>query len=130
MVRAPVDGEILQVDVRLGEFVGTPPGKALIVLGDIRLPRVRVDVDEHDIPRFRSTSPARAQVRGDNGPQIDLKFVRVEPFVIPKRTLTGSNTERVDTRVLQVTYTIDSPAGALFTGQQVDVFIEAPTIPD
>jgi len=32
--------------------------------------------------------------------------MRVEPFVLPKRSLTGDNTERVDTRVLQVLYEI------------------------
>ena len=30
------------------------------------------------------------------------KFVKVEPYVIPKQSLTGDNSERVDTRVLQV----------------------------
>jgi len=55
-----------------------------------------------------------------------LKFVRVEPFVIPKKSLTGDNTARVDTRVLQVLYQFD-PAGLppLFVGQQVEVFLEA-----
>jgi hypothetical protein len=49
----------------------------------------------------------------------------VEPFVVPKKSLTGDNTERVDTRVLQVIYDCD-PAGRppLFVGQQVEVFIE------
>jgi hypothetical protein len=55
-----------------------------------------------------------------------LKFVRVEPFVIPKKSLTGDNTERVDTRVLQVIFSLDRPDGTpLYVGQQVDVFIEA-----
>jgi hypothetical protein len=39
--------------------------------------------------------------------------------------LTGDNTERVDTRVLQVIYEFD-PSGLppLFVGQQVEVFID------
>jgi hypothetical protein len=51
--------------------------------------------------------------------------VRVEPFVVPKKSLTGDTTERVDTRVLQVIYQFD-PAGKppLFVGQQVEVFID------
>jgi hypothetical protein len=50
----------------------------------------------------------------------------VEPFVVPKKSLTGDTTERVDTRVLQVIYEFD-PAGRppLFVGQQVEVFIDA-----
>src|SRR5262249_15891844 len=35
VVTALVAGQVLQVNVRPGEFVGTPPGQALIVLGDI-----------------------------------------------------------------------------------------------
>ena len=55
-----------------------------------------------------------------------MSFVRFEPFVLPKKSLTGDSTERVDTRVLQVIYRVDSDALALFVGQQMDVFIEAP----
>ena len=44
---------------------------------------------------------------------------------MPKRSLTGDSTERVDTRVLQVIYRFDPAGAALFVGQQVDVFIRA-----
>ncbi len=124
LVRAPVDGQILQVNVRPGEFVGTPPGKALLVLGDMRQPRIRVDIDESDIPRFERGAAAKAFIRGTSAKPVDLKFVRVEPFVVPKRSLSGANTERVDTRVLQVLFDIVDSPDSLFVGQQVDVFIE------
>ena len=52
--------------------------------------------------------------------------MRVEPYVIPKRSLTGDNTERVDTRVLQVIYQIDNPGQQFYVGQQLDVFIDSP----
>jgi hypothetical protein len=54
-----------------------------------------------------------------------LQFERVEPYVIPKKSLTGDNTERVDTRVLQVIYAVNVSEMPLYVGQQVDVFIEA-----
>ncbi len=41
-VRAPLDSEVLQVNVRPGEFVATPSSTAMLVLGDVRSPRVRV----------------------------------------------------------------------------------------
>ena len=69
--------------------------------------------------------PAKAYPRGNNRQSIPLSFVRVEPYVIPKRSLTGENTERVDTRVLQVIYEVGSTDQPLFVGQQMDVFIEA-----
>ncbi len=125
VVKAPVDGEVLQVNVRPGEFVGTPPGQALIVLGNIDELHVRVDIDEHDIARFSGGSPAMASLRGTPEDPLQLTFVRVEPFVIPKRSLSGIITERVDTRVLQVIYRIETKGRRLFVGQQLDVFIEA-----
>ena len=51
--------------------------------------------------------------------------MRIEPYVIPKKSLTGDNTERVDTRVLQVIYAVDGGDKRLFVGQQVDVFVDA-----
>src|SRR5262249_14765349 len=50
VVCALVGGEVLQVNVRPGEFVGTPPGQALVVLGGLSRLHVRVDIDENDIP--------------------------------------------------------------------------------
>jgi multidrug resistance efflux pump len=123
LVRALVDGDILQVNVRPGEFVGAPPSQTLILLGNVRQMRVRVDIDEDDIPRFDAAGDAVAVVRGHPEKEFPLRFVRVEPYVIPKRSLTGENTERVDTRVLQVVYEIDPLGEHLYVGQQLDVFI-------
>jgi multidrug resistance efflux pump len=126
VVRSLVSGRVLQVKVRPGEFVGAPPGQPLVILGDVARLHVRVDIDEFDIPRFRQGLPAVAVPRGSLQQRYPLEFVRVEPFVIPKKSLTGETTERVDTRVLQVIYACD-PAGLppLFVGQQVEVFIDA-----
>ena len=53
-------------------------------------------------------------------------YFDTEPYVIPKQSLTGSNTERVETRVLQVLYALpEKTAIPLYIGQQMDVYIEA-----
>ena len=75
-------------------------------------------------PEIRDAPGARAMLRGDARQEFALRFVRVEPFVIPKKSLTGDNTERVDTRVLQVIYAVEDTTRRLFVGQQVDVFVE------
>jgi HlyD family secretion protein len=124
-VKAPVDGEVLQVNVRPGEFVGAPPGQPLVMLGNIDQLHVRVEVDENDIHRFQPTAQAEARLRGDPKQKFALSFVRVEPFVIPKKSLAGVNTERVDTRVLQVIYSVDKAGAPIYVGQQLDVFLSA-----
>ncbi|HEX4149542.1 MAG TPA: HlyD family efflux transporter periplasmic adaptor subunit, partial [Pirellulales bacterium] len=123
-VRALVDGQVLKVNVRPGEFVGAPATQSLIVLGNVEQLHVRVDIDEHDIPRFQTGSAAKAALRGSPQELYPLTFVRIEPYVVPKKSLTGDNTERVDTRVLQVVYSIDTHGTQLFVGQQLDVFID------
>lgn len=128
-VRAPavrgVDSyKVLQVKVRPGEYIGTPANATLIVLGNMDRLHVRVDIDEYDIPRFDNGAPAMAKLRGDPRQEFPLSFVRIEPYVVPKRSLTGDNTERVDTRVLQVIYSLAPGENRVYVGQQMDVFIE------
>ncbi|MEX0586076.1 MAG: HlyD family efflux transporter periplasmic adaptor subunit [Pirellulales bacterium] len=116
--------EVLQVKVRPGEYIGTPASATLIVLGNLERLHVRVDIDEHDIPRFRKDAKAIAKLRGDPKVQFPLTFVRVEPYVVPKKSLTGDNTERVDTRVLQVIYALEPGTERVYVGQQMDVFVQ------
>jgi HlyD family secretion protein len=129
-VRAPADGTVLQVNVRPGEFVAAAAGQALVVMGNTHPLQVRVNIDEEDLPRLRLRAPARAKVRGDPAQQeIPLRFVRLELFVVPKTSLTGANTERVDTRVVQVIYALDPEEPLVreqkvLVGQIVDVFID------
>jgi HlyD family secretion protein len=123
-VNASVDGEILQVNVRPGEYVNLSSGKALVVLGNVALLHVRVDIDEQDIPRFDGSLKGIAYLRSDSSKGYPLSFVRVEPYVVPKKSLTGDVTERVDTRVLQVIYALDQQGDKVYVGQQVDVFFD------
>jgi multidrug resistance efflux pump len=125
VVRAPVDGAVLQVNVRPGEYVAAPAPEPLVVLGDLRHLHVRVDVDGDDVPRFRPGAAARAYVRGDSRVEVPLTFVRVEPYLVPKKSLTGEGTERVDTRVLRVIYALPRGTRGVYVGQQLDVFIAA-----
>jgi hypothetical protein len=85
---------------------------------------VRVDVDENDAWRVREGTRAMAFMRGNREMKATLDFVRVEPYVTPKVSLTGGSSERVDTRVLQVIYSFDRSEFPAFVGQQLDVFIE------
>ena len=125
-VRAPVDGQVLQLKVRLGEFA--PTGvleQPLILFGSVLPLHLRVDVDENDAWRVRPGAPAIGFLRGNKEINTSLSFVRFEPYVIPKQSLTGDSTERVDTRVLQVIYSFNRGDRPMFAGQQMDVFIDA-----
>ncbi|HEY8160539.1 MAG TPA: HlyD family efflux transporter periplasmic adaptor subunit [Methylobacter sp.] len=126
VVQAPVDGEVLQVNIRPGEFaqagaLDTP----LLLLGNMDQLHVRVDIDENDAWRFDKNSKAVAFLRGNRDFKTDLVPAYVEPYVVPKKSLTGDSTEQVDTRVLQALYSFDRNQLPVYVGQQMDVFIEA-----
>lgn len=122
-VRAPMAGTILQCKVRAGEYA--PAGvlaQPLMLMGATEQLHIRADIDEKDAARFRADRPASGAVRGNAQQRYALQFVRVEPYVVPKKSLTGDSTERVDTRVLQVIYALPKDA-KLYLGQQMDIFI-------
>ena len=123
-VRAPRAGTILQVNIRAGEYAMVSQEEPLILLGDTEKLQVRADIDEVNAPLVQPGSPAVAYLKGSTDKAIPLQFERIEPYIVPKRSLTGDNRERVDTRVLQVIYRFDKPAFPVYVGQQVDVFIQ------
>jgi HlyD family secretion protein len=126
-VRAPVEGEVLQLNLRPGEFaLAGMLNQPLLMLGNLDQLHVRVDIDENDAWRFRKEGKAVAYMRGNRTFKTELTLAYVEPFVIPKKSLTGDSTERVDTRVLQALYSFDRASIPAYVGQQMDVFIEVP----
>lgn len=127
-VRAPLAGKVLQVNVRPGEYAATGElSTPLLRLGDVSVYHVRSDIDENDAWRFVPGTRAVAYVRGNRELRAHMRFVRVTPYVVSKTQLSGSSTERVDTRVLQVIFELDPNALPVYVGQQLDVFIEAPS---
>ena len=128
-VKAPTNGSILQVKIHEGEYATAGVTQTpLIVMGDIDTLVVRVDIDENDAWRFKPGAPAVAFIRGNRDLSTDVTFTRVEPYVVPKKSLTGESTERVDTRVLQALYSFPRNALNVYVGQQMDVFIQAAPI--
>lgn len=126
-VRAPMAGEILAVNIRPGEFVSTQGGNSapFIRMGETRPLYIRIDIDEADINRVGMGADATVSPRGAASEQVQASFVRAEPLVVPKTSLTNSASERVDVRVLQVLYQLPDTDGLFRVGQQVDAFIPA-----
>lgn len=128
-VRAPISGEILSVNIKPGEFLSTMGGGGgapFIEMGETRPLHVRIDIDEEQATKLAMGAEAVVSPRGAAGRQVKASFVRAEPLVVPKRSLTNSASERVDVRVLQVIYALpESAKGTFRVGQQVDAFIPA-----
>jgi HlyD family secretion protein len=128
-VTAPFDATILQLNIRSGEYASaaalTTP---LVILGRTGKFHIRVQIDQNDAWRFRPGAAAKAYLRGNSDIGATLRFAYTEPYVVPKTSLTGDSTERIDTRVLEVVYEIEDASFPAYLGQMVDVFIEAPVL--
>ena len=126
-VPAPIAGRILKINIHPGEYA--QPGvlvQPLLLMGAVVPLHVRVDIDETELARFQPGARAVARLRGSVPGRTDLSFVRLEPRLIPKRQLSGAPTERVDMRIAQPIYRVDSAGFLAFPGEMVDVFIEVP----
>ncbi|MDX1971028.1 MAG: HlyD family efflux transporter periplasmic adaptor subunit [Candidatus Sumerlaeia bacterium] len=125
IVRAPISGEVLSSTVRPGQYAALGTQEELMTLGETKTLRLRVDIDENDAWRVNPDSEATAFLRGNPDINAPVQFFRIEPSVVPKKSLTGSNSERTDTRVLQVLFTVPRAEFPAYVGQLVDVRISA-----
>jgi len=125
-VLAPRKGTIIQNNLLEGEYLFLSSSEPPLLLGDLTELQIRADIDEQNAHQVTHGAKARAYPKSNPDRAISLEFVRIEPYVLPKKSLTGMSDERVDTRVLQVIYRFEPPKDfRLYVGQQVDLFIDA-----
>jgi HlyD family secretion protein len=136
-VRALRAGTVLRRDVEPGEFASTDSTRPAVIIGNLDQLHVRAQVDEEDIGLLSSGTPnvnmsqgtlpplrAMARTRGAIVTDLTLELLRIEPFARPKSDLRGVNSERVDTRVIDVVFKVTAPpTNPIYPGQAVDVFI-------
>jgi HlyD family secretion protein len=124
-VHAPCDAVVLKRYREPGEYaVVTQP---VVVLGDLSALQVRALVDEQDAGALHQDIRAVASVPGKALSVFPLCLTRIEPLAVAKTQLLGSNTELVDTRVVEVVFCVQPDPSAsirLYPGQVLDVFID------
>lgn len=128
IVRAPIAGKILQINIHPGEAVAAGGGTPPMLLGDDRRLWVRVSIDQNDAWRVHPGANATAFLRGNPHASTPLRFERIEPTIVPRAVMTGDSTERVDSRVLQVVYSFEPAKLPVYVGQWMDVYIETPVV--
>lgn len=126
IIRAPINGYVFKVNIRQGEIaqaveLATP----LILFGSIDPLHIRVDIDEEDAWRVIKGAPGVAYVRGNSSMHAPLTYVRLEPYLVAKKAITGNTVEQIDTRVLQIIYAFDRKNMPIYPGMMMDVFLEA-----
>ncbi len=124
-LRAPAAGVVIRRLHEVGEQVSTTPPTTVLVLANLDQLELRAEVDEVDVARvgLGQTGYATAQAYGDR------RFVGHVTQIVAEL---GRKTQRlddprarIDTRVLEVVFTLDDP-GALPLGLRMDVHLDAP----
>lgn len=124
-IRAPIAGEVLQVKYRAGEYYA-PSAEPIAVVGDTRKLRVRVDVDERDVPRLAVGALAFATLNAFPNQRFKGRVVEIGRRMGRKNIRSDDPTERIDTKILEVVFELDNKAG-LVPGLRVVGYIESRT---
>lgn len=134
-VRAPIDGEVLELNVAVGDYA-SPNGVYNTYTRGYSVPvrlgaktkelQVRAFIDEillTNLPPIKDLKGIMF-IRGTNI-SVPLKFVATQPYVTPKIELSNETTERVDVRVLPVIFRFKKPKNVnIYPGQLVDIYLE------
>jgi len=123
-IKSPVEALVLQVNINPGEYVLPSKQLGSVVIGKNQKLQVRVDIDEINASLVKENMEALAFVKGHPNLKFSLEFVRIEPYMVPKKNLSGNPGERTDTRVLQVIYQFSPPEFPVYIGQQVEVYLK------
>lgn len=106
LVRAPIDGVVVQIFTREGERV-SPSGIVKIV--DMSKLRVLADVDELNVGRLKPGGKVDVTFRGNND-VFKGTIERIAPTVKRMQRVEPDGGSSTDARVVQVEITIDDPA--------------------
>lgn len=125
VIRSPIDGTVLQVNIHAGEFtISGNTRTPIMIIGATDEMFLRVSINQLEVPYFNNKAPAVAFLQGDASIKIPLEFVRVEPFLVAKEDITNEINEKVDTHIFQIIYKIKKQDPHIFAGARMDVFIE------
>jgi multidrug resistance efflux pump len=119
-LRSPVDGQVLQVLRREGEFSGASQGTPLLVVGDMRSRIVRAEVGERDLPGLTIGAPVHIWI--DGSPRRWRGHVSELAAVMGRRSARSLDpTDRFDRDVREAIITLDEPGLPAVAGLRVTV---------
>jgi len=123
-IKSPIEGTVLRKHHRDGESVSnssTAPDP-ILTIGDTKVLRVRVDVDETDVNKVRVGSKAYVTADAFGEKKFWGHVVRVGELLGPKNVRTDEPTEHVDRKILETLVELD-PGAPLPMGLRVDAYI-------
>jgi ABC exporter DevB family membrane fusion protein len=123
-VRSPINGVVLRKHHRPGESVTVSSSSPdpIVILGDTRVVRVRMDVDEDDVARIHLGDRAYVMADAFGSQRFWGHVARVGEEMGPKNVRTDEPTERVDKKILETLIQLDD-GHQLPMGLRMDSFV-------
>jgi HlyD family secretion protein len=127
LVRAPIAGRVIDIDVRPGEAVGPRP---ILRIADVAQMQVVAEVYEDDVRRVEVGQRVEARSRAIDGP-LTGRVVGIGTLVSPNQVRELGMPATTEKRVVDVRIDLDDAArAARLIHLQVDVDFFEPAVPD
>ncbi len=122
-IRSPLDGTVLQLVVREGEYYSVASSQ-LATVGDLTKIRARLDVDERDIASVRLGQRGYVTAEAFGARRFPGTVVDIARRMGRKNQRTDEPTERIDTKIREVVLELDD-GHELVQGIRVAGYLEA-----
>jgi len=128
-LKAPGRGQILKLDVEVGELIGPESLEPAVIITDTSKFHARTFVEEMDAPQVKVGMPAQISADGLLDKTFPGRVIRLSPRMGRKELWSNDPTERYDTKTREVWIELEE-TNELIVGLRVDVQIDlAPQTP-
>ena len=126
-VRAPIDGTVLQVNVRVGEVVSPGSPQPPLQLADLSALCVRAELDERDLGSVRAGQPVTVRAAAFPDREFEGSVQSIAPLVEPGRLEPPGSRNQAELDVVRVTVGLTG-ARDLTIGMKADVYFRSDKI--
>jgi HlyD family secretion protein len=121
IIRAPIDGGILQVNAKPGELASPSTLQPLVLLGNVSALRVRAELDERDIEKIKLGQAVLVRPAAFREREIAGNVSFIAPLVEAGRNNSLGQRNMTDVDIVEVLVELAEP-GPLAVGMKVDVY--------
>ena len=120
-IRAPIDGTVLQVNVRAGELATPASLQPPLLLADLSALCVRAELDERDLGSIKVRQAVTVRAAAFPGREFEGSVASIAPLVEPGRLAPPGTRNQTDVDVVQVMVELKG-TGQLSVGMKADVY--------
>jgi HlyD family secretion protein len=121
VIRAPIDGTVLQINIRPGELASPSGPQPLVIIGDLSKLRVRAEIDERDYGEIKVGQKVVVRSAAFRGRDVVGTVSSVAPIIEAGRIGARGGRNLTDVNVAEVVIDL-AERGPLAVGMKVDVY--------